>query len=95
MASDLAAHVRSCGYGPWVSTATSEKGSYRAEDVISFLQRHLRDWPADATAQGKWRILMADDHGPHKADAVRKLAWHHGDVLIIHGWGDDRSSAAR
>ena len=30
---------------------------------------------------------MADDHGPHTADAVRKLAWHHGDVLIIHGGG--------
>ena len=51
------------------------------------IERHLWDWPAVATAQGRWRILMADDHGPHKADAVRELAWHHGDVLIIHGGG--------
>ena len=70
-----------------MSTATSEKGSYRAEDVIAFLQRHLREWPDDPKARGKWRILMADDHGPQKAEAVRRLAWKHGDALIIHGGG--------
>ena len=86
-AKELAAHVRSCGYGSRASKAITEKGSYREEDVIAFLRRHLRDWPADATARGKWRILMADDHGPHKTEAVRRLAWHHGDELIVHGEG--------
>ena len=70
-----------------MSTATSEKGSYREGEVIAFLQRHLRDWPADATARGKWRILMADDHGPRKTEAVRRRAWQHCDVLILHGGG--------
>ena len=87
VAEDLAAHARSSGFPPWVSTATSEKGSYRTDDVISFLRRHLREWPDDPQLRGKWRVLMADDHGPHKADAVRRLAWQHGDVLIIHGGG--------
>ncbi len=30
---------------------------------------------------------MADDHGLHKAEAARRLAGQHGDVLIIHGGG--------
>ena len=34
-------HVRSRGYGPWVSVTTSEKGSYRQADVLAFLDRHL------------------------------------------------------
>lgn len=87
IAEGLAAHARSRGYPSWVSTATSEKGSYRADDVVSFLQRHLRAWPDDPQLRGKWRILMADDHSPHKADAVRRLAWQRGYVLIIHGGG--------
>ena len=34
-------HIRRRGYGKWVSVATSEKGSYRTEDVLSFLETHL------------------------------------------------------
>ena len=30
---------------------------------------------------------MADDHSPHKADAVRRLAWQRGWVMIVHGGG--------
>ena len=87
VAEKLAAHARGSGFPRWVSTATSEKGSYRADDVISFLRRHLREWPDDPQLRGKWRVLMADDHSPHKADAVRRLAWQRGYVLIIHGGG--------
>ena len=33
-------HIRSRGYGKWVSVATSEKGSYRTEDVLACLETH-------------------------------------------------------
>ena len=87
MSKELAAHVRRRGDGSWVGTATSEKGSYREEDVLAFLRRHLREWPADAAARGRRRILMAGDHGPRKAEAARIFAWQHGDALIVHGGG--------
>ena len=37
----LQKHIRDRGYGKWVSVATSEKGSYRHEDVLNFLEKHL------------------------------------------------------
>ena len=82
----LEAHVLTKGYGSWVSTATSEKGSYRLADVVAFLQTHLRE-QSSSSPQWRWRILMADDHSPHKADAVRRLAWQRGWVMIVHGGG--------
>ena len=69
-----------------MSTATSEKGSYRLADVVAFLQTHLRE-QSSSSPQWRWRILMADDHSPHKADAVRRLAWQRGWVMIVHGGG--------
>ena len=83
---NLEAHVLSKGYASWVSTATSEKGSYRLADVVEFLKTHLRE-PKSSSPQWRWRILMADDHSPHKADAVRRLAWQRGWVMIVHGGG--------
>ena len=41
----LREHVRSRGYPAWASASTSEKGSYRAEDVLEFLDRHLPAMP--------------------------------------------------
>ena len=31
--------------------------------------------------------MFADDHGPHKTEAVRKLCWSRGYIIIIHGGG--------
>ena len=80
---DLEAHLVQRGYGAWASAATSEKGSYRLQDVVAFLEKHL---PVQ-TPDTQWRILMADDHSPHRADAVRRLAWQRGWVMIVHGGG--------
>ena len=52
-------HVRSRGYGPWVSVTTSEKGSYRQVGVLAFLDRHLPK--VDEQRSRRWRIIMADD----------------------------------
>ena len=80
---DLEAHLLQRQYGAWASAATSEKGSYRLHDVVAFLEKHL----PMRTGDTQWRILMADDHSPHKADAVRRLAWQRGWVMIVHGGG--------
>ena len=79
----LKGHLRSCGAGPWVSVATSEKGSYREEDVLEFLDQHLPEKPQ----WRRWRILAADDFSAHKTDNVFRLAWRRGYILLIHGGG--------
>ena len=61
---------------------TSPKGSYKTEDILAFLERHLpsRQLPP-------WRIIMADDHKPHGSPCVRRLCWERGYVFIPHGGG--------
>ena len=89
----LREHVRSRGYPAWASASTSEKGSYREEDVLDFLDRHLPAMPQlrkelAAMPQSRgWRIAMADDLASHKTDNVRRLCWQRGYVLIVHGGG--------
>ena len=53
-------YIRSRGFGPWVSVATSPKGSYRLPDILNFLERHL----PPMTESRQWRILRADDFPP-------------------------------
>ena len=79
----LREHLRSCGYPSNFSAATSEKGSYREEDILEFIDRHV---PA-MTPLRQWRICMADDFGPHKTANVFRLCWQHGYVMIAHGGG--------
>ena len=92
----LREHVRSRGYLAWASASTSEKGSYREEDVLEFLDRHLPAMPQlrkelAAMPQSRgWRIAMADDLASHKNDNVRRLCWQRGYVLIVHGGGATR-----
>ena len=82
----LHAHIAARGYGPWVSVATSPSGSYREHDILNFLERHLP--PQDSPSRrGRWRIMFADDFGAHKSDAIRRLCWERGYVLILHGGG--------
>ena len=76
----LEAHVRNRGYGAWVSVTTSVKGSYKTNDVLAFLDRHLPDMPPPPQSRG-WRIMMADDHGPHLSPCVSKLCWARGTSL--------------
>ena len=59
-------HIRSRGYSPWRTVACQEKGSYREEDILAFLEKHLPEWGPGR----RWRIIMADDYGPHKSANV-------------------------
>ena len=76
-------HLAARGHPPWVSATTSEKGSYRTNDVLAFLERHLPEFPQHR----QWRIMLADDHGPHLAPHVKKMCWSRGYVFIAHGGG--------
>ena len=82
----LKEHLRSCGRPLYFSAATSEKGSYREEDILIFLDHHLPKLPQDPQLR-QWRIIIADDFGPHKTDNVFRLCWGRWYVLLIHGGG--------
>jgi len=75
--------LRSRGFPKWFTATVSPKGSYREEDVISFLRKHLELWTPDRD----WRILLADDYSAHKTGNVWALCWSRGYILIIHGGG--------
>ena len=59
---DLEAHLTelraSAGVGgyQYLSVATSDKGSYKEEDILQFLDRHLPEMTPDRG----WRILLLD-----------------------------------
>ena len=79
----LKAYVESKGYGCWLTVACSQRGSYREADVLDFLEKHLPQ-----LRQGRrWRLMFADDFGPHKSQAVKRLCWSRGYVMVPHGGG--------
>ena len=59
-------HGENLQHGEGLGACGSEAATAAAD------ARKVRKW------EGPWRILMADDHAPHRADAVRRLAWHRG-----------------
>ena len=79
----LREYIRSRGFGPWVSVATSEKGSHRTEDALSFLERRL---PLQSQSR-QWGIIMADDFSAHLSPLVFRLCWTRGCVFLAHGGG--------
>jgi len=79
----LQAFHRSRGFPAWFSATTAPKGSYREQDVITFLKKHLEEM-----SEGRdWRILLADDFSAHKTANVWNLCWSRGYVLLILGGG--------
>jgi hypothetical protein len=79
----LKAFLRSRGIHGWFTSTVGPKGSYREDDIISFLQKHLDPW-----MDGRdWRIILADDYSAHKSRNVWNLCWNHGYILLIHGGG--------
>ena len=79
----LDAHLQQRGHPNWVSANVSRSGSYKTQDVLDFLSRHL----PEKTASRRWRIQQADDFGAHLSPLVKKLCWSRGYVFIPHGGG--------
>ena len=57
----LQAFLRSRGFPKWFTVTVGPKGSYREQDVIEFLQKHLEPWKPGRD----WRIMMMDDYAAH------------------------------
>jgi hypothetical protein len=76
------AHV--AGAGHKITVQTSNSGSYRREHVLTFMERAL---PATRPPAAQWRLLFCDAYRAHDGEAVRRLAWHHGAVVVLHGGG--------
>ena len=83
MVLELREKCRSGGFGPWLTIATQWKGSYREADILTFLEKHL----PPKTDDRRWRIMLADDFGPHKTENVFNLCWSRGYVMVVHGGG--------
>ena len=70
-------------WAPWLTVVTSLSGSYDEDHVLTYMETVL-----EPMAPGRdWRILLVDCFAPQMTDAVRRLAWHRGYVLCIHGGG--------
>ena len=65
----LQEHLRSRGVGAWASAVTSENASYRVDDVLNFLERHLPKMEEGR----RWRIIFGDDAKAHLSPHVRRL----------------------
>ena len=79
----LRAHIRSRGYGPWISVATSDSGSCKTSDILAFLDQHL---PRLENGR-RWRLMFSDDYAAHTNDSVFRLCWSRGYVMVPHGGG--------
>ena len=79
----LQAFIRSRGFPSWFTVTASPKGSYREQDIMIFLKRHLKPW----TPGRRWHCLFADDFSAHKTNNVFNLCWSRGYILLIHGGG--------
>ena len=80
---ELQAHCRDRGYAPKFSAITSEKGSYREAHVLTFIDMHI---PKIENGR-KWRLAIADDHGPHLSPKVERIMWSHGYAYQTLGGG--------
>lgn len=80
---ELQEYVRSKGWSSWMTIQTSESGSYDEQHILAFLEEHLEK----ASPDRPWRFLLVDDFGPHKTDAVRRLAWSRKYIVVVHGGG--------
>jgi hypothetical protein len=67
----------------WLSVATSDSGSYATPQIVQMLERHLEPW----SDTRQWRILLCDAYKPHADEAVRRLCWNRGYIVVLHGGG--------
>ena len=68
----------------WMTVVTSDSGSYKEDDVLSYIDRVMVPRPNNLSP---WRLLIVDAYAAQTADAVRRLAWQRGYALCIHGGG--------
>ena len=67
----------------WLQVQFQERGSYRTEDVVEFLEWAL----PDATTPQEAMIVLLDWFAPHISEEVAGLIRRKGHVLLLHGGG--------
>ena len=68
---------------PWCKLQYQSRGSYRAEDVVDFL-----DWVLpQSSCLGESVVVLLDWFSAHLADEVQALIHAKGHVLLHHGGG--------
>jgi len=65
---------------------TSDSGSYRNTHILTHLETALPRL-REASVSQQWRLLFADAYRAHEHEAVRRLAWERGWVMVFHGGG--------
>ena len=68
---------------PWMLLQTQEKGSYRTEDMLDFL-----DWSLPTAACPEESIIvLLDWFAAHLSEEVAELVARKGHILLHHGGG--------
>ncbi len=68
---------------PFMKVQVQEKGSYRSEDMVDFLEWAL----PDANSSDESIIVLLDWFSGHRTDEVQELVARKGHVLLFHGGG--------
>ena len=66
-----------------VSVVTGPSGSYRENDILNFLEKHLLPWGPGR----RWEILLLDAYAPGLTDNVQRFGWLRGYIVATHGGG--------
>jgi hypothetical protein len=74
---------RSRGFPEWMTATTSPKGSYREQDVVTFIQRHFTI-PTAVAEDTRWSLYLLDDMAAHRSPNVSRLCWTNHQVCVVH-----------
>jgi hypothetical protein len=67
----------------FVTLTTSDSASYRLEHVLDWMDKALEPW-----SEGReLRLLLCDAYSAHDDEAVRRLAWSKGYIVLYVGGG--------
>jgi hypothetical protein len=66
------------------SVSWSEKGSYRKDALLRYLQRTLPPWTEARAARNDYRILMMDVAASHVHPDVTDFCWSRGFAVVLH-----------
>ena len=67
-----------------VSLQWAEKGSYRQEHIVRYLERWLDPWTPEREEQADYRILMLDVAKSHIGNRIEDTCWEHGYICLYH-----------
>ena len=66
-----------------ISVVTGPSGSYKEDDILTFLEKHLKAWGPGR----RWELFFLDAYAPGLTDNVQRLCFNKGYILITHGGG--------